>query len=889
MADRRFMTWLRVTVVAVLAGSAAGAAGETAHTGATVITFEVSATDLAYDSVSGNIYAAITNNNGVRTNQVVAINTQTGRLGESTSLPGIPNKVAVAANGEFLYVGLEETNIVMRLELPSLHTNHVFALEGGTPNSPLFVENMLVLPGNSRAVVIARRKRWNTSPRHEGVAVYDDGIKRSLHTDEHIGSNAIDFGPTEDVLYGASLEGSHFFRMRISSSGVVTERHLLGGVDIFNERGIDYDAGFVYAWLGHVIDPETARTVDRLSFFSSHVKADGGIDRITTLQASDNARTISVLFFEQHARVFLGSQVISNVYGITRALIRWGSDGVAFANSGGRFGFPTPVTVPGRVFLLRSPWLVAGPAADLSIRLQADTALGLVNQDVIYTATVSNAGPYAVSNVLVRHRLPWISLTASKPHSVFSGNIQLPGLAVGETVTLSFACQTNKPFALSNVVWVGSAAADPNLNNNIASVVTPVNFYTQPNQMVEWPGLRVKDIAWDARGQKIYAITPPATGSGVDSLVAIDPARGTVGAPYPLGTNAWRLEASHLGEYLYLLQGTSTVRRFSLPALDSHFQFQSLEELGDIAVAPDNPTRVGISGRGRRVYDNGVALGLSVGSDWADITFGTSSSRLYAVTPSSYLFTYDVTGAGLVLRDQGSLSLFQSSAFFGDGRLYLRDGSVYDAESRAKVGQLALQSSVNYVLPDSAKGLAYSFAYPQLFIHDATRFNIRAVIEPVYSVSFASRIIRWGDDGLALRDSDRLTILRTSHIADLDGDGSSDTWERVYFGSTNAPAALPNHDADGDGLLNWQEFVAGTDPTDAQSALRLHAALENGVVRLRFASTETRYYNIERTSDVSSNLWPTLVRNLPGTGASIAVEDRWPATQQVFYRLKVLD
>jgi uncharacterized repeat protein (TIGR01451 family) len=480
---------------------------------------------------------------------VVTIDTRAGVLGSSTALPGVPNKVAVTANGEFLYVGFEETNIVVRLELPSLHTNLVFTLEGETPGSRLFVESMLAIPSDPHAVVIARRKTWNTSPRHEGVAVYDDGVKRPVNTDDHIGSNVIDFGATEEVLYGATIETSpsSFFRMRISATGVVTENETWGGVESFYERGIDYDAGFVYAGLGNVIDPETAMTVRR--FYSSHVKADSQINRITTLQAPNNARAIAVSFFEQHARTFLGDMVISNVYGITRGLTRWGSDGVAFANSGGRVGFPS-LTVTGRVFLVRSPWLVQGPAADLSIRLEADTGLGLINQDVVYTATVSNAGPNSVSNVMVRHRLPWISMSATKSYSVAGGEIQIPGLGAGETVTLSFACQTNKPFALSNVVWVGSAATDPDLGNNIASAVTPVSFYTTRDQVVAWPGLRVKDIVWDSRGQKIYAITPPNGSGGVDNLVAIDPLRATVGAPYPLGTNAWRLEVSHAGEYL---------------------------------------------------------------------------------------------------------------------------------------------------------------------------------------------------------------------------------------------------------------------------------------------------------------------------------------------------
>src|SRR5262249_58451680 len=47
---------------------------------------------------------------------------------------------------------------------------------------------------------------------------------------------------------------------------------------------------------------------------------------------------------------------------------------------------------------------------------------------------------------------------------------------------------------------------------------------------------------------------------------------------------------------------------------------------------------------------------------------------------------------------------------------------------------------------------------------------------------------------------------------DLDNDGLPDYWERQYFGDTSG---LPINDSDRDGVSDYQEFVAGTDPTSA--------------------------------------------------------------------------
>jgi len=54
---------------------------------------------------------------------------------------------------------------------------------------------------------------------------------------------------------------------------------------------------------------------------------------------------------------------------------------------------------------------------------------------------------------------------------------------------------------------------------------------------------------------------------------------------------------------------------------------------------------------------------------------------------------------------------------------------------------------------------------------------------------------------------------------DLDSDGMSDIWERKY----NAEEADPDIDYDKDGMTTLEESVAGTDPFDANSVLRLRA------------------------------------------------------------------
>ena len=53
-------------------------------------------------------------------------------------------------------------------------------------------------------------------------------------------------------------------------------------------------------------------------------------------------------------------------------------------------------------------------------------------------------------------------------------------------------------------------------------------------------------------------------------------------------------------------------------------------------------------------------------------------------------------------------------------------------------------------------------------------------------------------------------------------------WQSQYFGSVTNPAGATNMDADGDGLSNLQEFLAGTDPTNSAAAFRITSIVGNG-------------------------------------------------------------
>jgi hypothetical protein len=119
----------------------------------------------------------------------------------------------------------------------------------------------------------------------------------------------------------------------------------------------------------------------------------------------------------------------------------------------------------------------------------------------------------------------------------------------------------------------------------------------------------------------------------------------------------------------------------------------------------------------------------------------------------------------------------------------------------------------------------------------------------------------------------------------------SDQWLNSFFGGAGSPDAALGADPDGDGLANWEEFMAGTDPTSAGSRLRLEApqARLNGgqaetVLRLLTAPGKT--YVLESTTDLAGP-W-TVVATFTGDGNVRELIQTNGLDAAAFYRVRLL-
>jgi hypothetical protein len=99
-------------------------------------------------------------------------------------------------------------------------------------------------------------------------------------------------------------------------------------------------------------------------------------------------------------------------------------------------------------------------------------------------------------------------------------------------------------------------------------------------------------------------------------------------------------------------------------------------------------------------------------------------------------------------------------------------------------------------------------------------------------------------------------------------------WLQRYALPTDGSA--DHTDFDQDGMNSWQEWRAGTDPTNAVSALRIRIYLSGAGLRLIFGTELGRNYHVERTESLAAPVtWGPVLggANLSGTGAELELID----------------
>jgi subtilisin family serine protease len=121
-----------------------------------------------------------------------------------------------------------------------------------------------------------------------------------------------------------------------------------------------------------------------------------------------------------------------------------------------------------------------------------------------------------------------------------------------------------------------------------------------------------------------------------------------------------------------------------------------------------------------------------------------------------------------------------------------------------------------------------------------------------------------------VRTGGRLNLQR---IVDTDTNGLPDWWELQYFGHLTGTG--PNADADHDGMSNLQEWLAGTNPTNASSCLRLKAIPTNNpnAFVVKWPSVAGKFYRLERSTNLLTGFNSVVQTNIAATAPTNTATD----------------
>ncbi len=120
---------------------------------------------------------------------------------------------------------------------------------------------------------------------------------------------------------------------------------------------------------------------------------------------------------------------------------------------------------------------------------------------------------------------------------------------------------------------------------------------------------------------------------------------------------------------------------------------------------------------------------------------------------------------------------------------------------------------------------------------------------------------------------------------DTDGDGLPDGWEQHYGGTPDGMS--PGDDDDADGMNNLGESVAGTDPTDPESVLRINGTqVGANEFFLHWPSVANRIYSIGRSTNLVEGFSPW-AGDLEATPPVNVYSDFIDTEPKGFYRINV--
>jgi len=716
----------------------------------------VAVKDIARDPIRPRLYLSVGSSAAVFPNTILVMDFDQGTV---TTLPmmGDPGRMAISLDGQFLYVGMDNSAELKRVALNSGIVDLSIALPSGAA-----VLQMAVCPTNSRLVAITRSNDGK-------VAAYEDDVPRPNELAGYVGLLA--FSDTTAELFTCSGTSSDVPLYRVDTSA--------GGLNIIDQQAakpgsiteLKFARGLLHYNNGWIVDPQARRVVATLPVsYNAVVEPDLAANRIFALAAPDSGPGWALRAYDGDQFIDVGSSVVTS--NTPSTLLRWGKNGFAFRTGA-------------QVYLLHSKLVPTNPPTDIALRGSVSASSVTAGQPIEYSLSLTNSGTNSAYALVLTQAfsLTVTAVTAAVDLGVATGTSNLitwtlDALAPASTATMTVTLQPVQNGTLVSRAAVRHSANDPSLKNNLALNVTSVG--QAPTNEIRELSLNARKLLFDPFRNAIYATVVAREPFIGNSVVSVDPVTAQVEPLYFAGSEPNQMALSDYGQFLYVsLNGTMGVHRVDLsgrlPDLSFPFSTNVPFNAFDLKVQPKHPQTIAASLVDIRTagdYSSGVFLfdneagRPSVSGATKSIEFSGDGQRIYGSVTFGAGFGFQ----RLAVTATGTSQIDVDGAFFDDYELKLQGTTLYTALGRAidpNIPVLLKEFGVNGTIePDMQRGRIFqipvSDTTTELRAYSVESYELLGSVPLPNAKPYARNLIRCGDNRLAFRtDAGQLFLIRT--------------------------------------------------------------------------------------------------------------------------------